>query len=1105
MQRLLIANRSEIAARIARTASELEIETVAIYAPEDEQLVAEYRATKSVALSGRGAEAYLNIEAIIAVARAEDCDALHPGYGFLSESPELAEACANAGILFVGPSPEVLAKLGDKSNARALAEASTVPVLNGVAAPANETSLLALLENQPRGGGIMLKAAAGGGGRGMRIVRQAEHLPRAFARCSSEAKRSFSSDALIGEQLLESARHIEVQIAADKQGNIVALGDRDCSLQRRHQKLVEIAPAHGLSPSLREQIQNAALTLSRAIAYQGIGTVEFLVDSKGAFFFIEVNPRIQVEHTVTEEVFGIDLVEVQLRLAQDEPLEALGLSTAPAPRGQAVQMRILSETLDMAGLPQPSAGEIRTFRPPVGPGIRVDTAMRAGLSAHPAFDSMIAKLIVQTESEEPVRLAKRALRALEDFQIEGLETNLDALRALLSLPEFEKQTLTTDLIAARAPELHRAAEVFHAARDQQAASSEAEGSTTTSHAHPPAAATTPESQRLPAGQTGCFAPLLGTVLEVQAEAGTHVRAGDSLCIIESMKMEHVVEAEADGRIASIFAAAGQIVSEGDLLLSMIAEQGIERDASEVAVIDPELIRPDLAEVQARHALLLDAARPEAVERRRSRGQRTARENLDALCDADSFLEIGGLAVAAMRKVRPIEDLERKTPGDAIITGFATLNASTFGEEAARCAVLVVDATVLAGTQGFFHHHKIDRILELAEERGTPVVFFPEGGGGRPNDTDASDIFVAGLNVTSFQNFARLSGKVPRVSVVSGFCFAGSAAFAGCADVIIATKNTSLGMGGPAMIEGGGLGVHRPEEVGPVSVLEPAGVIDLVVEDEVEAAAAARRYLSYFQGPTKDWEAADQRMLRHAIPENRRRVYDVREVIETLFDADSVMELRRAYGVGMITALARIEGRPVGLLANDPMHLGGAIDDEGAEKAARFLQLCDAFGLPLVSLCDTPGFMVGPEIEAKAQVRKVSRLFVAGASLKVPVFTIILRKGYGLGAQAMAGGSFVAPFYIAAWPTGEIGGMGLEGAVRLGFKKQLDAQETPAERDALFEKLVGVMYEKGKALNAASQLEFDAVIDPAETRASLLRAMNAAGPIERGTRSFIDTW
>ncbi len=1106
MKRLLIANRSEIAARIVRTADELGIESVAVHAPEDAALAEGYGATRLSELPGRGAAAYLDANALVKIALAEQCDALHPGYGFLSESPELARACNRAGLLFVGPSDEVLVRLGEKSQARALAREAGVPILPGIDAPATEEDLRAFFEAQPQDSGIMLKAEAGGGGRGMREVRSLDELAQAFSRCASEAMRSFGSDALFAERLIETARHIEVQIAGDKHGTVIAIGDRDCSLQRRHQKLVEIAPAAGLSPALRAQIHEAATRLIRAADYQGIGTVEFLVDAQSNFFFIEVNPRIQVEHTITEEVTGIDLVEVQLRLAEGSSLQDLGLSVPRPPRGRALELRVLAETLDADGIPQPSAGPLRTFATPTGTGIRVDTAMREGLNAHPAFDSMIAKLIVKTEDDDPARLARRALRALASFRIEGVATNIDFLRALLQRPEFAAEPLTTDFIASHSAELFQTTETLTESRGSAPnASSTSSSASSTTSTGTGAGAATDTKRNLPPGTVGRLAPLLGTVLGVQVEAGATVRAGEPLCILESMKMEHMVEADCDGVVDSVFIAVGDVVNEGDLLLAIISGGDTQRVESEAAIHDLDEIRPDLAEVQARHALLLDTERPEAVERRRSRGQRTARENLDALCDEDSFLEIGALAVAAMRKVRPIEELERKTPGDAIITGFGTINASLFGAEDARCAVLVVDATVLAGTQGFFHHHKIDRILELAEERNTPVVFFPEGGGGRPNDTDASDIFVAGLNVTSFQNFARLSGKVPRVSVVSGFCFAGSAAFAGCSDVIIATKNTSLGMGGPAMIEGGGLGVYAPEDVGPVSVLEPAGVIDLVVEDEVEAAAAARRYLSYFQGRTADWQAADQRALRHTIPENRRRVYDVRQVIDTLFDVDSVMELRRAYGVGMITALVRLEGRPVGLIANDPMHLGGAIDDQGAEKAARFLQLCDAFGLPIVSLCDTPGFMVGPEIEAKAQVRKVSRLFVAGASLTVPVFTIILRKGYGLGAQAMAGGSFVAPFYIAAWPTGEIGGMGLEGAVRLGFKKQLEALPTEAERDALFEKLVGVMYQKGKALHAASQLEFDAVIDPAETRSSLLRAINAAGPTKRGTRHFIDTW
>jgi acetyl-CoA carboxylase carboxyltransferase component len=602
------------------------------------------------------------------------------------------------------------------------------------------------------------------------------------------------------------------------------------------------------------------------------------------------------------------------------------------------------------------------------------------------------------------------------------------------------------------------------------------------------------------------APLTGEVIELRVAPGQAVLPDATLCVLEAMKMEHPVPAPVAGVVREICVAVGDVVEQDATILFLAPQPGARVAVAREGERDPGEVRPDLAEVVARHALLLDAARPEAVARRRERGQRTARENVEDLCDPGSFVEYGALAVAAQRRARPLDELRSKTAADGILTGLGTVNAGIFGPDSARCAILAADATVLAGTQGFFHHRKIDRILDLAAHHELPVVFFAEGGGGRPNDTDTSDVVAAGLNVTSFGAWSRLSGSVPRVGIVSGFCFAGSAAFAGCSDVVIATRNANLGMGGPAMIEGGGLGSFSPREIGPVSVQEPNGVLDLVVEDERAAVAATRRYLSYFQGRLPTWECADQRQLRHAVPESRRQAYDVRRVIELLCDTGSVLELRPAYGVGILTALVRIEGRPLGLIANNPLHLGGAIDPDAAEKAARFLQLCDAFGLPLVSLCDTPGFMVGPEVEARAQVRKVSRLFVAGANLSVPLFAVLLRKGYGLGAQSMAGGSFLAPFFTVAWPTGEIGGMGLEGAVNLGFRKQLDAIADPRERDALFEKLVGRMFERGKALEAASLLELDAVIDPMQTRAWLLRGLGAAGPLRRaGRRNFVDTW
>ncbi len=522
--------------------------------------------------------------------------------------------------------------------------------------------------------------------------------------------------------------------------------------------------------------------------------------------------------------------------------------------------------------------------------------------------------------------------------------------------------------------------------------------------------------------------------------------------------------------------------------------------------DPTAVRSDLAEVLERQAMTQDQARPESVARRHSHGHRTARENLADLCDPGTFTEYGGLAIVAQRDRRTLEDLVLNTAADGLIGGVAAVNGGLFGQEAARCVVMSYDYMVLAGTQGFQGHRKKDRLFELAERFRLPVVLFAEGGGGRPGDTASPQ--VSGLEVMAFALFGRLSGLVPLVGVVSGRCFAGNAALLGCCDVIIATRDASIGMAGPAMIEGGGLGRFHPDEVGPVSVQSRNGVIDVLVDDEAAAVAAARHYLGFFQGATVDWECDDQRLLRGAVPEDRLRVYDVRAVINGLADTGSVLEMRAGWAPGIITALGRLEGVPVGIVANNPRHLGGAIDSEGADKAARFLQLCDAFDIPVVFLCDTPGFMVGPDAERTAQVRHFARMFVVGASVTIPVVTVILRKGYGLGAQAMAGGSFRVPALTVAWPTGEIGGMGLEGAVQLGFRKELEAETDPGARQALFDRLVSAAYRNGKALNAATHFEIDDVIDPAETRARILAVLRAAPapPMRDGKkRPCVDTW
>jgi acetyl-CoA carboxylase carboxyltransferase component len=588
----------------------------------------------------------------------------------------------------------------------------------------------------------------------------------------------------------------------------------------------------------------------------------------------------------------------------------------------------------------------------------------------------------------------------------------------------------------------------------------------------------------PSSETAVAAPVAGVVIAVALQPGETVRAGAALVVLEAMKMEHEVVARADGVVGRVEVAVGDVVHEGQVLMVVAAAGagGERRAAGEggaaqardegAAVADPSVEREDLRAVRERHALGLDEARPEAVSKRHAAGRRMARENLAELVDEGTFVEYGPLLFAAQERRRPREELIARTPADGLVAGVGDVD----GEP---CVVMSYDYTVLAGTQGLWNHAKKDRLFEIAERRRLPVVLLAEGGGGRPGDVDWP--MVAGLDCRAFHLFACLSGRVPLVGLVAGNCFAGNAALLGCCDVVIATENASIGMGGPAMIEGGGLGVYEPSEVGPVDVQHAGGVVDVRVQDEREAMEAARRYLSYFHGPVARFTVPDQRALRHVVPSERKRVYAVRGVLEALCDEGSVMELRGGFGLGMVTALARVDGRPLGVVANDPGHLGGAIDAHAADKAARFMQLCDAFELPVLLLCDTPGFMVGPAAERTALVRHVARMFLVGANLTVPIGTIVLRKGYGLGAQAMAGGGFKAGLFTVGWPTSEFGGMGLEGAVRLGMRRELEAIDDPRERERVFQATVQAAYEHGRGLNMAAYGEIDDVIDPADSR------------------------
>jgi acetyl-CoA carboxylase carboxyltransferase component/biotin carboxyl carrier protein len=950
----------------------------------------------------------------------------------------------------------------------------------------------------------MIKAVAGGGGRGMRIVEQAAKLEEAYARCQSEAKAAFGSDQVYVERLIRKARHIEVQIIGDRHGAISHLWERECTVQRRNQKLIEMAPSPSLSDALRLRIIDAAKQLAAAAHYDNLGTFEFLVDGEATagdetFAFIEANPRLQVEHTVTEEVLGVDLVNAQLAVAAGATLVSLGLAQAavPAPRGYAMQLRVNMEVMDEKGMTKPTGGTLSMFDPPSGPGVRVDSFGYAGYKTSAAFDSLLAKVIVHSATGNWADVARKAARTLREFRIEGVATNIPFLQAVLAHPDFVANRISTGFIDTHVGTLVGAAK--ETARPLFfAVSGAADGVVATAKGGGSVAG--------PAGSVAVPAPLQGTVVAIEVAEGDLVRPGQQIAILESMKMEHLVEAPQGGKVTRLVAGNGVTLMHGDPILYLEPADVDGDEAEQESEIDLDHIRPDLAELIARHAITRDENRPAAVARRRKTNQRTARENIAQLVDEGSFVEYGSLAIAAQRRRRKVDDLIKSTPADGLIAGVATVNGKAFGSKDARCMVISYDYTVLAGTQGHMNHKKIDRMLGLAEQWRMPLVFYAEGGGGRPGDTDR--LGMTGLDGPSFVQFAKLSGLVPVVGVVSGYCFAGNAAMLGCCDVIIATRNASIGMGGPAMIEGGGLGVYHPAEVGPVSFQAPNGVIDILVEDEAEATSAAQKYLSYFQGALKEWQAPDQRLLRRAIPENRLRVYDIRNVINLLADEGSVLEIRMDFGVGMITAFIRIEGKPFGLIANNPRHLGGAIDAEAGDKAARFMQLCDAYEIPIVSLCDTPGFMVGPEAEKTAIVRHVARMFVTGASLTVPLFGIVLRKGYGLGAQSMIGGGFHASFFTVAWPTGEFGGMGLEGYVRLGFRKEMEAIADPVEREKYYKAKVAELYANGKATSIASVLEIDEVIDPAETRRWIMAGLGSVPdpePRRHRKRPCIDAW
>jgi acetyl/propionyl-CoA carboxylase alpha subunit/acetyl-CoA carboxylase carboxyltransferase component len=1068
MRTLLVANRGEIAVRIIRTARDMGLRTVAVHPADDADSLHVRLADSAVELPGLGSQAYLDSAQLIAAAVDEGADLVHPGYGFLAESPAFAHACHEAGLGFLGPSPEALELAGAKTATKQRALALGIPVPESTGILECQEDAVRLLEAHPAG--IAIKAVAGGGGRGIALVSDPAEVPAVIDRCRAEAERGFGDARVFAETWLPRARHIEVQCIGTPDG-VRVLGDRDCSLQRRRQKVIELAPAPGISSEVRGGLHRAAERLLDSMHYVSLATVEFLVDGED-WVLLEVNPRIQVEHTVTEAVTGLDLVALQIALGLGEELSEHGLREADdiPESGAAIEARVCAETIGADGTPIPSSGTLEHLDLPTGAGIRIDTWVRSGTRVGTLYDTLLAKIIAHGPDLSTAR--RRLQAALQELSAAGIETNTAFLAAVLELSCSGE--------GAEAPHTRWLDEHLGEVRERgielAAERSSAGGSSSTTGAAVSSAAGSavgrsggnggdPVEIALRPGEELVVAPLSGTVVSLDARPG-------ELGLIEAMKMHHAIPAPPHSA-ARPLVELGRTVTAGQPVFAVLtaAAGGQETAAAE------QLAHPLVDEVIERHEQVLDAAKPDAVEKIHDRGRRTARENLDDLLVPGTFVEYGPLVIAAQAARRPLADLIARTSGDGLIGGIGWVDTPSGPCEA---VVMSYDYMVLAGTQGSRNHDKTDRLIQLAGAKGLPVVLFAEGGGGRPGDTDRAP--GAHLKVHTFAALAALRGRVPLVAIASGRCFAGNAALAGLCDVIIATEDVNLGMGGPAMIEGGGLGRWAPEDIGPAHVHTTSGAIDILVADDAAAVSTAQQYLGYFAPhPAAEAEPPDPERARAVVPGDRLRAYEMRAAIDSVVDRGSFLELRAEYAPGAITGFGRVDGHPIGIIANDNHHLGGAIDVDAARSFVELLEVAEDHGLPVVSFVDTPGFMVGPEAEHEPGVKAFGRLFTTGAGLTVPFGAVIVRKGYGLGAMAMTAGSFAATRFTVSWPSGEIGPMGLEGAVRLGYAKELAAIEDPQQREARYEELVAASYEQGRAMTAAMLFDVDDVVDPADTR------------------------
>jgi acetyl/propionyl-CoA carboxylase alpha subunit/acetyl-CoA carboxylase carboxyltransferase component len=1101
-KRVLIANRGEIAVRIARAAAGLGVETVSVYAPADALGLHVRATTTSFALGGADpVAAYLDIAGLVAAAVATGCDAVHPGYGFLSESAAFARACEAASLTFIGPSPEALALFGDKTRARDLARSLGVPIVPG-STPLQSVEE-AELDARTLGYPVMLKASAGGGGRGMRAVSGPAEMAAAFARCRGEAQAAFGDGTVFLEKLIARPRHIEVQILADSHGDTIHLYERDCSVQLRNQKVVEIAPAPGLDPALRARILADAIKLARAANYVNAGTVEFLIaPESGRYYFIECNPRIQVEHTVTEQVTGVDLVEAQFRIAAGETLKSLGLSdqaAVRAPRGYAVQARITAT----------GPGTITGYKEPTGPGVRVDSCGYLGLVPPSQFDPMFAKLIGQSNSTHSLESAlERTARALDEFQIQGLPTNLGQLRAILAHPAVRAGDARTTLLAEN-PELTEPAGAAAATGalalfEQQAAALSGGRAAPAPVAQP---ATT--SLSVPDGEEGVECPMPGAVIEISVEPGATVAAGDVLMVVSAMKMETAVTAPCAGVVGAIEPReVGASVAAGQIVATIAPTDGgpvTPRDYGE------DTWAPMLAEVHAlqaiAHARFAPGSTDPGVVRQRDRGKLTCRERIDLLLDDGSFREVGSLAgFASYDEEGRVADFTPANhvggwgkiegrPGVVCADDFTSRGGHSDGSIGAKSGYLdrlsitmrCPSVRLLDGSSG---GGSVASMVPAQARTGDSAAKESAGAitAGRPRVSGGGGSFLPGHLGSSM--FAEQLGQVPVVNLLLGSVVGIGAAKAVLGHFSVMVRDIAqLFVAGPPVVSHAmGYDITK-EDLGDWRIHCRNGSVDNLAESEEDAVAQARRFLSYlpssvYEAPPLVAAAADDSADRREeelftiVPRKRTTTFDMRRAIRLMADRGSFFEIGPLWGTDQITGFVRFNGYPLGVIASDSRHLnGGALTADGCDKLKRHLDVCDLFHIPVLNLVDNPGFAVGLEHEIAGTIRKGGEWMIAFAQTEMPIFTVIMRRSFGV-----AGNNYATPrsgvSARVVWPAADAGGIPPEGGIEAAYKRQLAEAADPAALRAEIEARIESARGPVGPLN---RFQMEEMIDPRDTR------------------------